>query len=292
MSGSLDRGGPAGCRETGHRTTGGILDERPIGIFDSGLGGLTVTSSIIDLMPDESIIYYGDTGRFPYGTRGIDELRGFVFQIIEYLLEQDIKLVVIACNSGAAAGLEAAQARYDIPVIGVVEPGARAAVLATHTRRIGVIGTEATISSGAYTRAVHALDAGAQVFSQPCSALVDLVEAGELSGARLDETVRAGVAPLKEQGIDCLIMGCTHYPVVAGALAAEAGPDIKLISSAEETARELKLLLTERQQLCSPGGTPAYRFICSADAERFRELGDRFLGRPVDGVETVSLGDA
>lgn len=271
---------------------GNLVNQSPIGVFDSGVGGLTVVRAIRRQLPDESIVYFGDTARFPYGPKPAAQLKKFVFEIIDYLLTRKVKLVVIACNSASSAGLEAAQAHFDVPVIGVVEPGARAAVLATRTRRIGVIGANATIESGAYDRAIHGFDAGAKVYSAVCPELADWVERGDTIGAGIEALVTRYLKPILAEGIDSLIMGCTHYPLLEATLAKVAGPDVALINSAEETARELKLLLTKKQILRPMGEPPDVSFSCSTDTEHFRVLGSRFLGEVMPRVEELVIGDA
>ncbi|MDI6689215.1 MAG: glutamate racemase [Actinomycetota bacterium] len=265
------------------------MDSRPLGVFDSGVGGLTVVSEIIKGLPNESIIYFGDTARFPYGSKNSDDLQRFTFEIIDFLREEGIKLVVIACNSASSAALEAAQKRFDIPIVGVIEPGARAAVLATRTRKVGVIGTQATISSGAYARAVRLFDAGVQVYSQACPELADFVERGEISGPNVERVVRWYLSPLISAGVDSLILGCTHYPLLTGAIQKVVGDEVRLISSAKEAARELKELLAMKGSFREGESIPFYRFISSGDQTRFLELGERFLGREINAVERVSL---
>ncbi|MDI6715457.1 MAG: glutamate racemase [Actinomycetota bacterium] len=265
------------------------MDNRPIGIFDSGLGGLTVVREIIDQLPNEEIIYFGDTARFPYGPRPISELKTFVFEIIDYLLVNDVKFIVIACNSASAAALEDAQQYYNIPIIGVIEPGARAAVRATHCRRIGVIGTQATIASGSYMSAIKAIDAGIQVYSQACPDLADFVEKNETTGPRIERSVRWYLDSLLRAGIDSLILGCTHYPLLSETISKVAGDWVQLISSAKETARELKETLTRKGSLRKDNKPPILRFISSGDKEIFRKLGVRFLGQEIKSVERVRL---
>lgn len=265
------------------------MDNRPIGVFDSGLGGLTVVKEIMRQLPNEEIIYFGDTARFPYGPRCHQEIRGFVFEIIDFLLSHDVKFIVIACNSGSAAALEVAQQYYDVPIIGVIEPGARAAVQATKSRRVGVIGTQATISSGSYVSAVKTFDAGVHIHSMACPDLAGFVEKNEISGPRVEGTVKWYLEPLIKRGIDSLILGCTHYPLLSETIAKVAGDNIKLISSAEETARELREYLTRKDSLHEAVAKPNLRFFSSGDETVFRMLGARFIGQDIQSVERVSL---
>lgn len=263
------------------------MDNRPVGIFDSGLGGLTVVREVIKYLPNEQIIYFGDTARFPYGSRSITELRGFVFEIIDFLLSKDVKFVVIACNSASAAALEAAQQYYDVPIIGVIEPGARAAVQATRCRRIGVIGTQATISSGSYINAIKTIDAGVQIHPVACSDLADFVERDETTGPKVEGVVKWYLDSLVRAGIDSLILGCTHYPLLSETISRVVGDGVKLISSAEETARELKETLARKDKLREEKTPPTLEFISSGDKDVFRKLGARFLGKEIGKFERV-----
>jgi len=265
------------------------LNEAPIGMFDSGVGGLTVMKAVMRRLPGESICYFGDNARGPYGPRDAKEIRDFAIEIACYLENQGVKLIVIACNSATSAGLLEVQRRCRIPVLGVVEPGARGAVQATVNRRIGVIGTRATIASRAYLKAIHALDAGAEVHSRACPSLVDFVERGEVSGRQVEEEVSRYLAPLVRRGVDTLVLGCTHYPLISEVIGEVAGEGVSLISSDQEVAREVEENLARRGYLRGAASPPSYRFICSGDVERAVELGRVFLGPEVDNVEKVEL---
>ncbi|MCE5190516.1 MAG: glutamate racemase [Actinomycetia bacterium] len=278
----------------------------PIGVFDSGLGGLTVARELMRALPSEAIVYLGDTARCPYGPRDPAEVREFVLQIGTWLTLQPVKLIVIACNTATAAGLSLAQRVFDVPVVGVVEPGARAAVQATVNRRVGVIATVGTVQSGAYSRAVRALDAGVTVFSAAAPRFVDVVEAG----LRMDdgpiedwmsqisevfvrpsfyEIARDYLDPLKRAGVDTLVLGCTHFPLLSTAIQQVVGPDVRLISSAEETAREVAETLAARGQLAAETGRPGRAFYTTGDPGEFERLGSRILGRTTGPVDTVSV---
>jgi glutamate racemase len=276
------------------------MQKLPIGIFDSGLGGLTVAGEIMRALPDEGIVYLGDTARCPYGPRGRDEVRRFVLEIGAWLTSRQVKLIVIACNTASAAGLALAQRTFDVPVIGVVEPGARAAVKATVNRHVGVIGTVGTIASGAYRTAVHALDAGVRVESVATPYFVDVVEQGlrlgdegtleewlaDGGGRALDSpfepAAREYLEPLAASGIDTLVLGCTHFPLLEGSIGRIVGPGVRLISSAGETAREVADTLAMRGHLAPKGSPRREVFATTGDAEEFRGLGARVLGRPVE----------
>ena len=266
------------------------MKNRPIGIFDSGVGGLTVFSEIQKELPTENIIYFGDTLRVPYGPRPLEEVRSFVFNIIEFLMSQNVKLIVIACNTGTAAALIEAQQIFDIPIVGVIEPGARGAVMATKNRKIGVIGTKGTIKSRAYSNAVRALDAGVTVYSASCPKLVEIVEKGLVSDANFYKTAsytvtKGYLTPILRANIDTLILGCTHYPLLKGMLTKVCGSDIEIISSAEETAIEVKMILERKGQFRTDKTLPDHRFISSGDTLSFRSVGSRFLGREIERVE-------
>ncbi len=268
--------------------------DNPIGVFDSGVGGLTVVHEIISQLPYENLIYFGDTARVPYGPRKLEEVKSFMFNIIEFLVERDVKLVVVACNTATAAGLVEAQARFDVPIVGVIEPSARGAVQATRNRRVGVIGTMGTINSGAYSQAIRVLDAGVTVYSAACPKFVEIVEKGMISDAnflrpKTYNLAKTYLTPLLRAGIDSLILGCTHYPLLKELLAKTSGSDVTLISSAEETAHEIQTVLSRRDQLRDSRELPEYEFITTSDPGGFMTLGSRFLGRKITEVELVEL---
>ncbi len=264
------------------------MKDRPIGMFDSGLGGLTVMRSVIDRLPREHVIYLGDDARGPYGPRDIDEVRRFAREIIDYLLGFDVKMVVIACNSATAAVLEEAQRDYNIPVVGVIAPGARAALRRSRRLNIGVIGTRCTIGSGSYERAIARLDSRARVFSRACPEFVEFVERGEVSGDHIMEIAMGHLEPMLESGIDTLIMGCTHYPLLEGLLHQAVGPDVILISSADETASEVEDIL-DRLGWLREDGPGRHVFLTTGDVEKSVTLGRLFLGPEVSDVSHVSL---
>jgi glutamate racemase len=265
------------------------LNDAPIGMFDSGIGGLTVMKAVMHRLPHESIIYFGDNARGPYGPRASGEIRRFALEIAAFLEGLGVKLIVIACNSATSAGLLEVQRRCKVPVLGVVEPGARGAVQATVNRRIGVIGTAATIHSRAYLRAIHALDAGAKVHSRACPTLVGFVEKGEVEGSRIEEEVSQYLAPLTRREVDTIVLGCTHYPLISEVIGKVAGEGVSLISSDWEVAREVEENLVRRGYLRSTKAQPVYRFMCSGDIEQAIALGRLFLGPEVEKVEKVEL---
>ncbi len=263
----------------------------PIGVFDSGLGGLTVLRSLIDLLPAEPVVYFGDTGRFPYGPKPADEVLKYALQIADLLVERGAKLLVVACNSAAAAALERLQASLDVPVIGVIEPGLRAAIRATRNGRIGVIGTVGTISSGAYQRVARRADGAVMLTCAACPGFVEFVEAGDVDSDQVHVLAERLLAPVRAAGIDTLVLGCTHYPLLARTIADVMGRDVVLVSSADETAFAVRDLLGARTggPDPSPAAEPArHTFMTSGDVGTFRALGARFLGPEVDLVESWS----
>ena len=242
-------------------------------------------AEIRDRLPFEHTIYFGDTARVPYGVRDLAEVRRFAFEIINYLVGLNVKLVVVACNTATAAALEVAQAEFDVPVVGVIEPGARAAVLETRSRRVGVLATESTVASGAYRRAVHNLDAGVEAYEQAAPRFVPLIERGIVDGPELATTAQGYLVPLKEQRVDVVILGCTHYPLISAPINRILGPEVRLISSAGQTALEVGRILSRRGYLRRPKhpddwGCSAY--VCSADPEEFAVLGSRFLEEKIE----------
>jgi glutamate racemase len=269
-------------------------DERPIALFDSGFGGLTVARAVIDLLPDEHVVYVGDTGRYPYGPRDQAEVAGFAHQITRFLVdEHDAKLVIVACNTAAAAALGPLQETTPVPVVGVIEPGTRALVSATRSGRVGVIGTVGTIGSGAYQRAVAATGAPVELTCAACPGFVEFVERDETRSDQVHVLAERLLAPVVEADVDTLLLGCTHYPFLARTISDVMGRDVVLVSSADETAFEVRALLeggagpTAR----AAGGGPArHTFLSSGDVDWFRQLGSRLLGPEVTSVQPAPWG--
>jgi glutamate racemase len=264
------------------------VDPRPIGIFDSGAGGLTVLHECLVTMPHEDFIYLGDGARCPYGPRPRAEIGRFAHEIASYLEEAGVKLIVAACNSATAAALPQLQERLAVPIVGVLAPEAHAAVQATRNRRIGVLATEATVESGRYAEAVHGLDAGAHVVATPCPRLVPLIEAAAPAD-EIDAAVREYARPLKEAGVDTVILGCTHYPLIRPVFERVFGRATALVFSAEETAREVAETLARKRIENSSAREGSYRFLTTGDPEAFREMGRRFLQLPIEAVEHVEI---
>lgn len=263
-----------------------MSDDRPVGVFDSGIGGLTVVHEIIRQLPDESVVYFGDTARVPYGPKSPDTVCRYSREIASFLRQQDVKAIVIACNTATAHALPALRDELPIPVVGVVEPGARAAIQASGGGRIGIIGTAGTVRSGAYERAIRALRPDAQVTAKACPLFVPLVEEGWVDHPVTRDVAREYLAPLLEEGIDTLVLGCTHYPLLRSQLCRELGSDVKLIDSAAETAAEIGRVLRERGIAAAVRSEPPrHRFIASDDPLQFLQLGQRFLGDAIESVE-------
>ena len=269
-------------------------DDRPIGMFDSGFGGLTVARAFIDLLPDEDLVYVGDTGRYPYGPRSLDEVAGFAHEIGRYLVaEHDVKLLVVACNTAAAAALGSLRAELGVPVMGVIDPGVRSLVRATETGRVGVIGTVGTVGSGAYQRAVAASAAPVELTVAACPGFVEFVEGGETDSDQVHVLAERLLAPIVEAKVDALLLGCTHYPYLARTITDVVGREVVLVSSADETAFEALAMFHQQPPApdepdlapATKGRLGRHRFVSSGDVERFRDLGARLLGPELAAAE-------
>jgi glutamate racemase len=266
------------------------VTDAPIGIFDSGVGGLTVARAILDQLPNEPLLYVGDTARGPYGPLPIAEVRRNALQVLDHLVAAGVKLLVIACNTASAACLRDARERYDVPVVEVILPAVRRAVAATRNNRIGVIGTAATIGSGAYQDSFHAAPQ-VRVTAAACPRFVDFVERGHTSGRQILGLAQSYLAPLAADDVDTLVLGCTHYPLLTGVIAVTMGDGVTLVSSAEETAKDVyRVLVTTDRLRPEDASPPAHRFVATGDAEPFRRLGRRFLGPEIAAVESTPLG--
>lgn len=266
-----------------------MSDSRPIGVFDSGVGGLTVARAILDLLPHEPLVYIGDTARSPYGPRPVEEIRRFALEIAEDLVAEDVKMIVVACNSVEVSAIGDIAVRAGIPVVGVIEPGTRAAAKATRNGIVGMIGTQATVASRAYDRAMAAADPGVSLISRACPVFVEHVERGDTTSPGLRRAARGYLEPLMESGIDTLILGCTHYPLLSGLLQLELGPDVVLVSSAEETAKDVYASLV-REGLERGGATaPGHRFLSTGDPRTFQRVAEVFLGPELGEVRASQV---
>lgn len=265
------------------------MSNAPIGIFDSGVGGLTVARAILDQLPNESTLYIGDTARGPYGPRPLAEVRDFALESLDFLVEQGVKALVIACNTASAAMLRDARERYSVPVIEVIQPAVRRAVAATRSGKVGVIGTRATIDSKAYLDAFAAAPQ-LKIESIACPLFVEFVERGETSGAAITKVSRDYLQPMIDAEVDTLVLGCTHYPLLTGVISYVMGNQVSLVSSAEETAKDLYRVLVENSLLREPTTEPAvHRFLATGDAKAFEVLARRFLGPEVGSVQHQDL---
>jgi glutamate racemase len=261
-------------------------NESAIGVFDSGIGGLTVLQKIIETLPKENTVYLGDTARAPYGTKSVETVLRYSFENTEFLVQKGVKAVVVACNTSTAIALTQLRDSLSIPVIGVIEPGVRRAIKSTKNKKVGVIGTEATIQSGAYTRALKEADGGVEVYSRACPLFVPLVEEGWTDNDVVEMTVKAYLGSLKQSGIDALILGCTHYPLLKKAIREFIGRGVRLVDSAEETAREVETTL-KKAVLTRRNGEGIHSFFVTDAPDRFIEVGRRFLGEKVTSAVRI-----
>lgn len=265
-------------------------DERPIGIFDSGIGGLTVLRELRREIPNENLVYFGDTARVPYGTKSKETITRFSIDNVTFLQGFQTKLIVVACNTASSLALDTLRNEFNLPIIGVIEPGAREALARTKNGRIGVIGTKATIGSGAYEACLKKLDPKLKVFSEACPLFVPFVEEGWLDGDIVEKVARTYLNGMKSFGVDTLILGCTHYPLLNGVIQATIGENVHLVNSAKETAKEARLLL-KRSEILSKRKKEEQetQFFVSDEPEPFRALGERFLGKSIATV--AKIGD-
>lgn len=264
-------------------------NSNPIGIFDSGVGGLTVAKEIFQLLPNEDVIYFGDTGRYPYGPRSKGIVKKFSFQNVRFLRTKGVKFIVVACNTASAFALEELRKNYDIPLVGVIEPGATAAIKATRNGRIGVIGTVGTIYSKAYQNAIHRQAPQLKVYSIPCPLFVSLAEEGYIKEDATHLIASEYLNPLVKKQVDTLILGCTHYPLLKKVISRIMGEKVKLIDSAEETAKEVKRFLKDHKLLRNTGGKSFRKFYVSDVPDRFVEVGEKFLRDKITKVKKIDI---
>ena len=265
------------------------MDNRPIGVFDSGLGGLTVLKELVNALPFESLVYFGDNGRAPYGTKSKETIIKYTFQDIRFLLNQDIKMIVVACNTASAYGYEQVKNCFNIPVIEVVRPGAEAAVRETVNKRVGIMGTPGTISSGVYERAIKMLDESIEIHSKACPLFVPLAEEGWWDNDIALRTAEEYLLPLKAEGIDTLVLGCTHYPLLHKTISKVMGDGVKLVSSGLEVARVVKGMIEDKGMGRDESINPVYRYYTSDSVEKFELLGSSFLDSKVCSAEKVDI---
>ncbi|WP_040207740.1 glutamate racemase [Neobacillus jeddahensis] len=263
--------------------------KQPIGVIDSGVGGLTVAKEVIRQLPNEKIIYLGDTARCPYGPRTRQEVKKFTWELTTFLLEKQIKMLVIACNTATAAALDEIRKELSIPVIGVINPGARAAIKRTKNYRVGVIGTVGTVKSGAYERALKSLNSRLFVTSQACPKFVPLVESGEYNGPIAERIVSEALKPLLDQNLDTLILGCTHYPLLEPLVKNVMGDGVHVISSGDETAHEISAILQYNGQLDTCEEEPEHEFFTTGSKSIFSKIASQWLGVPISNVDSIKL---
>ncbi len=265
---------------------------KSIGIFDSGVGGLTVLKEVVKALPQEDTIYLGDTARVPYGTKSPETVTRYSLQVTSFLVERDIKLLVVACNTASAVSLDALKNHFSIPIIGVIEPGARRAVSVTRSGKVGVIGTTATIQSSAYSKAIKKIDRGIEVVTRACPLFVPLAEEGWVDNEVARLTARNYLQGLKDEGVDTLVLGCTHYPLLKGIIAEVMGDGVKLVDSAEETARTVAETLGAGDILRPSSERGNHHFFVTDVPAGFIRVGNRFLGGRLGDVYQVNLEDA
>lgn len=282
------RTGPASAASRATASRNGVLPQAnaAIGVFDSGVGGLTVLQQIMEMLPHEHLIYLGDTARYPYGSKSADVVRRYSLENTEFLVDKGIKMLVLACNSAAAVALDLLGDRFELPVVGVIEPGAQQAVRQTRNRKVGVIGTEATIASGAYTRALKQLDAKLEIYTRACPLFVPLAEEGWTDNAVAHEAAAAYLTSLKRSGIDTLVLGCTHYPLLSGVISEVMGPKVTLVDSAHTTAAAVRDTLV-RYGLMRRSGEGSVSFFVTDVPERFIKVAGRFMGHKVDSAVRI-----
>lgn len=261
----------------------------PVGVFDSGVGGLTVVREIMNLLPDEQVVYFGDTARVPYGSKSGETVTKFSRQDVKFLLGMHVKAVVAACNTASAVALDEIEKEISVPIIGVVRPGARAAAEATRKKKVGVIATEATIHSEIYTKYIQGIDSDTKVIGKACPLFVPLVEEGLLNDPVTDEIARRYLGELKGTGIDTLILGCTHYPLLKDTIARTMGEDVTLVNPAYETARSLKKLLTEKGLLNSSDTISKHRFFVSDSVDKFLSFASAILPYEITSAERINI---
>ncbi len=265
------------------------MASRPIGVFDSGIGGLTVVRELVERLPNEEIVYFGDTARLPYGTKSPETVLRFSRQNLDFLKEKNVKLIVVACNTASSIALSTLVEEEEMPVVGVLLPGARAAARATRTKRVGVIGTTATIRSGAYEAALGEIEPGIETWSLPCPLFVPLAEEGWLDNEITYLTAKSYLEPLASFGADVLVLGCTHYPLLKDVISRVVGEGVTLVDSARETALEVERILDEKGLRNGSNAQGRIHVYVSDVPYLIKEVGERFLGRPIESIERVSF---
>ncbi len=266
-----------------------MSDNRSIGVFDSGVGGLTVVQALFERLPEESIVYFGDTARVPYGSKSPHVVQRFAMQDTKFLLQQNVKLIVVACHTASSLAMDVLLDKVDVPILGVVTPGINGAMQKTSNHQIGIIGTKATVSSQIYENRIQHIDPSAKVYPQACPLFVPLAEEGWLNNNVTKSIAEIYLNPLKEKNIDTLILGCTHYPLLKPLIISVMGEGVSVIDSAEETAKSVEQALIEKDLSSRAGIEPKHRFYVSDIPYQFQEIGERFLGRHIENIERVDV---
>ncbi len=266
-----------------------IAPSSPIGTFDSGVGGLTVLKEIERQLPYEDVIYIADTARVPYGGRSVKEIIKINYEIINYLVSEGVKMVIMACGTSSSIAYPIVKGRYKLPIIGLIEPGAKVAAAATKNKKIGLIATALTVESGAYQNAILKIDKNITIYAQACPLFVPLVEGGFIEASETKKVAKEYLRPLLKAKIDTLILGCTHYPHLSKILREICGPDVVFIDPAEETVKEAKMILTKFKQLNSKRVVINYQFLVTGSPTAFQDVGSRLLGKPIANVRQISL---
>lgn len=265
------------------------MKNNPIGVFDSGLGGLTVLREILDILPNENIVYFGDTARVPYGPRSKETIIKYTFQAINFLISKNVKAIVIACNTATARSLELAQQHYDIPIIGVIEAGARTAAYTTKNKKVGVIGTEGTINSKAYELEIQNIDKNIEIIGKACPLFVPIVEEGWSESEIAYLTAQKYLEELQKINIDSLVLGCTHYPLLTNTVSKVMGPEVMLVNPARETAKDLKEILIKSNLTREDDTNISYKYYVSDGPEKFAQIGQEFLKKAITGIEQIEI---
>ncbi|MFA4967331.1 MAG: glutamate racemase [Candidatus Margulisiibacteriota bacterium] len=273
----------------GRLKTAKPVPNSPVGIFDSGVGGLTVLTEFTKKLPDEDVIYFADTAHVPYGSRPPEEILEINKKILDYFISRGVKMVIMACGTSSAIAYPVLKDKYNIPIIAMIEPGARAALQATRNKKIGVIATLGTVNSGAFQNKIKEFDKEAKVFAEACPLFVPLIEGGFIEADETKKLARQYLKPLLKEGIDTLVLGCTHYPHLRSMIGEIAGSGVTLVDPASQAAHDAKKILSDRAMLNSKGAKPKYEYISTSSPLQFQDLGSRLLGRPIPGVKLLKL---
>ena len=265
------------------------MDNRPIGVFDSGLGGLTVLKEIMKILPNENLVYFGDTARVPYGSRSKEVVMKYTFQAINFLISKDVKAIVIACNTATARSLVEANEKYDIPILGVIEAGAKSAVRATKNNKVGIIGTEGTIRSKAYNKEISKIDENIFIIDKACPLFVPIVEEGWANSDIATLTAKRYLEEIMNEGVDSIVLGCTHYPLLKKTIGEIVGEDVVLVNPAKETSEDLKKILESNNIIKSSQTNTTYEYYVSDIPEKFVAIAEEFLNKKIEDIKRIDI---